>query len=234
MKERWYVRLALAASIGLGITAGLLRGQSPPAPPAATLPPLPSATPAAPVASVAPVAPSPALVSDGAALNPLGLPKLTPGAACADGGMAADAGAVDKTLARPHVNSNPGAPAASMSPADGYNYGRLTPEGMEAERARIEGKNCISRWWHRRLASECWSHHNSFLCGSCESELRFVFGSCRQFFGEPCLPGPATYPYAPPPPFPVPYSAGAAPFPYAPPYAQVGGGSGCRSCNGGR
>jgi hypothetical protein len=41
----------------------------------------------------------------------------------------------------------------------------------------------------------CWSHHNRLGCGSANSDLTFIFGSCRTFFGEPCLPGP-------PPPLP--------------------------------
>jgi hypothetical protein len=65
----------------------------------------------------------------------------------------------------------------------------------------------------------CWSHHNAYLCGSWKSECTFVFGSCREFFGEPCLPGP------PPPP--------AVPGAYPPPpgwgpAAQRKGG--CPSC----
>jgi len=43
----------------------------------------------------------------------------------------------------------------------------------------------------------CWSHHNSYTCGSWKSECTFVFGSCREFFGEPCLPGPPAPPAVP-------------------------------------
>jgi hypothetical protein len=49
----------------------------------------------------------------------------------------------------------------------------------------------------------CWSHHNAYLCSSWKSECTFVFGSCRAFFGEPCLIGPPPSPlppgYGPPP-----------------------------------
>jgi hypothetical protein len=41
----------------------------------------------------------------------------------------------------------------------------------------------------------CYSHYNDFTCGSLRSDCRFIFGSCRQFFGERCIKGP--------PPFPV-------------------------------
>jgi len=27
-------------------------------------------------------------------------------------------------------------------------------------------------------------------CGNCHEDLHFIFGSCRSFFGEPCLPKP--------------------------------------------
>jgi hypothetical protein len=41
----------------------------------------------------------------------------------------------------------------------------------------------------------CAASHNSVGCGSSYSHYIFVFGSCRQFFGEPCFPwGPDTLP----------------------------------------
>ena len=41
----------------------------------------------------------------------------------------------------------------------------------------------------------CAANHDSPGCGSCYSHYIFVFGSCRQFFGEPCFPwGPDTLP----------------------------------------
>jgi hypothetical protein len=36
----------------------------------------------------------------------------------------------------------------------------------------------------------CWSHHNLPGCSTIRSEQTFVFGSCRDFFGGPCLKGP--------------------------------------------
>src|SRR5262245_9896590 len=44
--------------------------------------------------------------------------------------------------------------------------------------------------WMRRHNLACWTHHNNYGCGSLKSECTFVFGSCRAFFGEPCLPKP--------------------------------------------
>lgn len=36
----------------------------------------------------------------------------------------------------------------------------------------------------------CWSHHTQMGCGSFCSEFRFIFGSCRSFFGDRCIPNP--------------------------------------------
>ena len=41
----------------------------------------------------------------------------------------------------------------------------------------------------------CVTHHNLAGCGSLKSELVFIFGSCRQFYGEPCFKGPNPYPH---------------------------------------
>lgn len=48
------------------------------------------------------------------------------------------------------------------------------------------GGPCL-RWLRNK---GCWAHINSLGCGSLHSDLTFIFGSCRTFFGEPCLPGP--------------------------------------------
>jgi len=48
--------------------------------------------------------------------------------------------------------------------------------------------------WLRALKPACWSHHNYFGCGNCKSECTFIFGSCRAFYGEPCLRGPQSSP----------------------------------------
>jgi hypothetical protein len=40
----------------------------------------------------------------------------------------------------------------------------------------------------------CWQHHNcDYNCSSLDSELIFIFGGCRQWYGEPCLKGPPYY-----------------------------------------
>jgi hypothetical protein len=35
----------------------------------------------------------------------------------------------------------------------------------------------------------CWASFNGYGCSSLQSELGFVFGSCRKFYSEPCLKG---------------------------------------------
>ncbi len=45
-----------------------------------------------------------------------------------------------------------------------------------------------------RFGVGCWAHHDEFGCDSCESELRFIFGSCRAFFRFNCQPGPPIIP----------------------------------------
>jgi hypothetical protein len=39
----------------------------------------------------------------------------------------------------------------------------------------------------RRFGLACWASVNSTGCGSLKSECTFIFGSCRAFYGEPCL-----------------------------------------------
>lgn len=34
----------------------------------------------------------------------------------------------------------------------------------------------------------CYAHHNEMGCGSFTSEMRFIFGSCRTFFSQKCIP----------------------------------------------
>jgi len=34
----------------------------------------------------------------------------------------------------------------------------------------------------------CGQHHDWYGCGGWHAQCTFVFGSCRTFFGEPCLP----------------------------------------------
>ena len=145
MIQRWYIRMALAAVIGLGVAAGLARSQE--------------------------VVPPPARTVDSWSVNEFG------------GG-------------------------ASLHPMPQL---EAPPEWPK--------KGPVRDWIHDCLHKQgfcCWSHHNAYTCGSVKSELVFIFGPCKEFFGEPCLPGPPQPPY---------------PLGYGPPPYQYGNGNGNRNGN---
>jgi len=50
---------------------------------------------------------------------------------------------------------------------------------------------------HVPLPLTCWASHNGFSCGSFRSESVFLWGSCREFFGEPCCKRPPPPPWSP-------------------------------------
>jgi hypothetical protein len=54
----------------------------------------------------------------------------------------------------------------------------------------------VHRMVHR-LPCWCWADVNSAGCSSLKAECTFVFGSCRQFYGQPCYKGPAPVPGLP-------------------------------------
>jgi hypothetical protein len=94
-------------------------------------------------------------------------------------------------------------------------------------------KGPVRDWAHdclHRIGVGCWSHHNAYLCSSWKSEFTFVFGSCRQFFGEPCLAGP------PPPPGSAGYGPGGnaaggyGAGGYGAGYGAAGQQQGCANC----
>ncbi len=79
----------------------------------------------------------------------------------------------------------------------------------------------------------CWSSFNGYGCGSLKADAAFIFGSCRTFYGEPCLKG------APPSPLP-PWAGeesgyrrvgpGAGRSEGGPNGGQNGGQAGCAGC----
>jgi hypothetical protein len=79
-------------------------------------------------------------------------------------------------------------PYSEMAPTDcgtpwqqtGSPYGIMQP-----------GRTSAVREWLRRCHACCWSHHNNLGCSTLKSEAIFLFGSCRAFYGETCLPRPA-------------------------------------------
>jgi hypothetical protein len=76
----------------------------------------------------------------------------------------------------------------------------------------------LERWHNRTPILFCYGNFNDYSCGSFHSEFLFLFGSCRQFYGEKCLKEPPPYPL---PGF-DPVAAGIEP-----PGKRSGG---CRSC----
>jgi hypothetical protein len=66
-------------------------------------------------------------------------------------------------------------PAAGMMPA---------PASPESHHHRP------LRDWLHKLPWHCYADHNTLGCGNLKSECQFLFGSCRSFYGEPCLPPP--------------------------------------------
>jgi hypothetical protein len=79
----------------------------------------------------------------------------------------------------------------------------------------------------QRFGVGCWAHLNNTTCGSLRSELEFVFGSCRAFFGESCKHGPPVVPipqgYGPPSTAPW----GLMPAPIVCPPSGMAGMGGC-------
>jgi hypothetical protein len=61
--------------------------------------------------------------------------------------------------------------------------------GPAGEAAHPERNGLLTRIANRH-GMGCYSTHDSPGCGSLHSELTFIFGSCRSFFGEPCQPYP--------------------------------------------
>jgi hypothetical protein len=71
----------------------------------------------------------------------------------------------------------------------------LAPDCPAAAADAVPKRRPIRDW----LASHgCWADINTLGCGSLRQELRFIFGSCREFFGESCQPNPPNYPILPP------------------------------------
>jgi hypothetical protein len=50
--------------------------------------------------------------------------------------------------------------------------------------------------WMKRHGFLCYAPHEWPTCGSIHGECIFMFGSCREFFGEPCVSGPQPPPWA--------------------------------------
>ena len=64
-------------------------------------------------------------------------------------------------------------------------------------------RGCVRNYLIANVPLFCYAHHNGLGCGNFVSEFNFLFGSCRTFYGQPCLRGapaepvPADYLYGP-------------------------------------
>ncbi len=60
------------------------------------------------------------------------------------------------------------------------------PSGVPAAQPRAH--HPLSNWLQEHPC-HCWATHNTVGCSSLKAECTFLFGSCRAFYGEPCLRG---------------------------------------------
>jgi hypothetical protein len=72
-------------------------------------------------------------------------------------------------------------PPPNPAPAVVASNGSYGPAAGAAEGGRLNA------WLHRQGYC-CGSHLDWYGCGGIRSQCLFVWGSCRTFFGEPCLP----------------------------------------------
>jgi hypothetical protein len=84
-------------------------------------------------------------------------------------------------------------------------------------------KHPLWQWVSKGRPLGCWASFNGYGCSSLKSEAAFVFGSCRKFYGEPCLKG------APPSPLP-PWAGPESGYHVNPSATEVYQRSGCTSC----
>jgi hypothetical protein len=169
-------RILLAAVLGLGACAALARADGP-------VKPVP-ATPQAPAT----------LVINGMVYTNTGIPAAAPASTATTVRAVATVPSAP-TPAGPSIQDTPTISVAPAAPA--------APCATCA--AAADGTATKQHWynfsfWHNNKDNDgehkqigCWAHFNNYSCGSWQSEAAFMFGSCRNFFGEPCmgLPEPA-------------------------------------------
>lgn len=73
-------------------------------------------------------------------------------------------------------------------------YGSQPPVAGQAYPGELPRRPLMNHF--NRIGSMCFATHNSPGCSSCWAEYIFQFGTCRQFFGEGCLPYPPVGPIA--------------------------------------
>lgn len=70
-----------------------------------------------------------------------------------------------------------------------------------------EHRGFFARWLDRKKQAVCRIPYPDAGCGDWHQDCIFIFGSCRAFYREPCLPGPTPLP--PPPGYGVPGAYGS-------------------------
>ena len=99
-------------------------------------------------------------------------------------GLGVVAGLVRGQDARPMPYANGSVPAANPPVVAAMPYAPpvVYPEVQSKQPGMLEHLN--------RHGLHCFATIGSLGCGSCKSECQFLFGSCRTFFGVPCVPQP--------------------------------------------
>jgi hypothetical protein len=98
----------------------------------------------------------------------------------------------------PRAADAPEAPHAYLGPPN--LYAPLAPEedlmqqlGLYPTGPERKAFHPISNAIHQHPCY-CVAHHNGLGCGNLKAECVFIFGGCREFYGEPCYKGPNPYP----------------------------------------
>ena len=73
----------------------------------------------------------------------------------------------------------------TVSPVRGHVANRMHPFVNWRDRSDLDDR---TRAAFNRHGYCCGQHHNWYGCGGWHAQNVFVFGSCRTFFSEPCLP----------------------------------------------
>ena len=81
----------------------------------------------------------------------------------------------------------PGCPGQAMAEGDGQ-----PPKQCHSVLAAVNPVHvtkAVCKCVGEALNLTCYGDFNDYACGSLKSEVHFVFGSCRKFYGERCVRG---------------------------------------------
>jgi hypothetical protein len=230
----WRNRLCALALAGLGIVAATVAAQqvapytppNPPVVPAPYTPPHPvhpaapgvpySARPLPPGVTGAPVAP-PSTMPQHQPL-PVALPRAAQPYATRPASHSVPDYSPGTTVQPPVVHQGPVELHDEVGPPPDTGRKWYQPRWFSAKGCATckdghghgsgSGRGPICSAFRYVFGCDCWAHHDEFGCSSFHADMRFIFGSCRAFFGETCPPGP--------PPVPVPPGYSLPPGPRTP------------------